>query len=125
MQVIVAAGVGGGSLVYTNVQKVPPAEAFTRWPEPISLDYLRPYYERVKEMLEPAPVPGELPRLRAFEQAHLAAGLPTRVERPDLAIASGAATTRLPTFGASQSRDFAATACWAATATPRTPRPLT
>ncbi|HSC77734.1 MAG TPA: GMC family oxidoreductase [Candidatus Acidoferrales bacterium] len=103
MQVIVAAGVGGGSLVYTNVQKVPPAEVFTRWPEPISLDYLRPYYERVKEMLEPAPVPDELPRLRALEQAHLAAGLPARVERPDLAIRFGSGDAEVANkFGASQ-----------------------
>ncbi|MFQ5724341.1 MAG: FAD-dependent oxidoreductase [Terriglobia bacterium] len=86
MSVVVAAGVGGGSLVYTNVQKVPPAAAFQGWPAPITLDYLRPYYERVREMLEPSPVPRELQRLRAFQAAHAAIGKADRVERPLLAI---------------------------------------
>lgn len=113
MQVIVAAGVGGGSLVYTNVQKVPPAEAFARWPpfaeasggRPATdwLDYLRPYYERVREMLEPAPVPIELQRLRALEAAHAAARLPGRLERPDLAIRFGSGDEEVVNkFGAAQ-----------------------
>ncbi len=103
MQVIVAAGVGGGSLIYSNVQKAPPAEVFARWPQPISLDYLRPYYERVREMLEPAPVPVELRRLRAFEAAHAAARLPGRLERPDLAIRFGSGDEEVVNkFGASQ-----------------------
>ncbi|HEX9763672.1 MAG TPA: GMC family oxidoreductase N-terminal domain-containing protein, partial [Candidatus Acidoferrales bacterium] len=103
LQVIVAAGVGGGSLVYTNVQKVPPPEVFRDWPEPISLDYLRPYYERVREMLEPAPIPHDLQRIRAFEQAHAGAGLPGRVERPDLAIRFGEGDAEITNkFGAAQ-----------------------
>ncbi len=103
MQVIVAAGVGGGSLVYTNVQKVPPPEVFGDWPEPISLDYLRPYYERVREMLEPAPIPRDLQRIRAFEQAHTRVGLPGRVERPDLAVRFGEGDAEIINkFGASQ-----------------------
>ncbi|MGH9778920.1 MAG: FAD-dependent oxidoreductase, partial [Candidatus Acidiferrales bacterium] len=103
MQVIVAAGVGGGSLVYTNVQKVPPPEVFGDWPEPISLDYLRPYYDRVREMLEPAPIPHDLQRIRAFEQAHAGAGLPGRAERPDLAIRFGEGDAEITNkFGAAQ-----------------------
>ncbi len=103
MQVIVAAGVGGGSLVYTNVQKVPPAEVFRRWPAPLSLDYLRPYYQRVREMLEPAPIPHDLQRIRAFEAAHARAGLSGRVERPDLAIRFGDGDAEIVNkFGAAQ-----------------------
>ena len=103
MQVIVAAGVGGGSLVYTNVQKVPPAEVFRLWPEPISLDYLRPCYERVREMLEPAPIPHDLQRIRTFEQAHARSRLPGRVERPDLAIRFGEGDAEITNkFGARQ-----------------------
>ncbi|MGH9787516.1 MAG: FAD-dependent oxidoreductase [Candidatus Acidiferrales bacterium] len=103
MQVIVAAGVGGGSLVYTNVQKVPPADVFRTWPEPISLDYLRPYYARVREMLEPAPIPHDLQRIRAFEQAHVRSGLPGRLERPDLAIRFAEGDAELTNkFGAEQ-----------------------
>ena len=103
MQVIVAAGVGGGSLVYTNVQRVPPAAVFAHWPQPISLDYLQPYYDRVRTMLEPAPVPVELQRLRAFEAAHAAAQLPGHLERPDLAIRFGSGDEEVVNqFGASQ-----------------------
>lgn len=103
MQVIVAAGVGGGSLVYTNVLKVPPAEVFRAWPEPISLDYLRPSYERVREMLEPAPIPHDLQRIRAFEAAHTRSGLPGRVERPALAVRWGEGDEeRVNRFGAAQ-----------------------
>jgi cholesterol oxidase len=103
MQVIVAAGVGGGSLVYTNVQKVPPAEVFRDWPEPISLDYLKPYYERVRAMLEPAPIPHDLQRIRAFEAAHARAQFPGRFERPELAVRWGEGDEeRVNKFGAAQ-----------------------
>ncbi|MBI2956222.1 MAG: GMC family oxidoreductase [Acidobacteria bacterium] len=103
MQVIVASGVGGGSLVYTNVQKVPPAEAFRGWPAPLALDYLRSCYERVREMLEPAPIPHDLERIRAFEAVHRRAGLADRVERPPLAIYWGEGDAeRLNRFGAPQ-----------------------
>ena len=86
MKVLVAAGVGGGSLVYTNVQKIPSASTFAGWPAPITLERLQPCYQRVRAMLEPRPIPHSLQRLLAFEAAHSAAGLPGRVERPPLAI---------------------------------------
>lgn len=103
MKVIVAAGVGGGSLVYTNVQKVPSAAAFSGWPEPISLETLRPCYERVRAMLAPEPIPHALQRLHAFEASHAAAGFPGRVERPPLAILWGEGEEeKLNRFGARQ-----------------------
>lgn len=103
MKVIVTAGVGGGSLVYTNVQKIPLPAAFAGWPEPISLDTLRPYYERVQEMLEPQPIPHELTRIHAFQASHVRAGLLGRVERPSLAVRWGEGEEeRLNRFGASQ-----------------------
>ncbi|MFQ5663289.1 MAG: GMC family oxidoreductase N-terminal domain-containing protein [Terriglobia bacterium] len=110
MNVIVAAGVGGGSLVYTNVQKIPPAAAFAGWPrqsrgwpEPISLHSLRPYYERVREMLEPQPIPHPLQRIAAFQASHAAAGRAGGVELPPLAIRWGEGDEeRVNRFGASQ-----------------------
>lgn len=110
MTVIVAAGVGGGSLVYTNVQKIPPAAAFAGsprqgrgWPEPVSLEYLRPYYERVGEMLEPSPLADDFQRVRAFEAAHAAIGRGAGVERPPLAIRFGEGEAERPNrFGALQ-----------------------
>lgn len=89
MKVIVAAGVGGGSLVYTNVQKIPPASALAGWPEPLTLEYLRPYYQRVAEMLEPTPIPQSLQRIHAFQSSHAAAGRLPGVELPPLAIRWG------------------------------------
>lgn len=103
MKVIVAAGVGGGSLVYTNVQKIPLAAAFQGWPEPVSLDSLHPYYARVEEMLDPSPIPHPLVRLQAFEAAHATLGRAEGLERPPLAIRWGEGDLeRANRFGALQ-----------------------
>ncbi len=58
LDVIVASGVGGGSLVYTNVLIAPPAEAFNKnWPSSITLAALKPYYQRVRNTLHPTAYP--------------------------------------------------------------------
>lgn len=58
MDVLVASGVGGGSLVYANVLMTPPAEVFSSgWPASITLSALAPYYQRVREVLHPTPYP--------------------------------------------------------------------
>jgi cholesterol oxidase len=71
--VLTAAGVGGGSLVYANVQLRAPADVFDdpRWPAAIDADELEPYYHRTEEALEPRQTPDEpdLPKLRAFAAA--------------------------------------------------------
>jgi cholesterol oxidase len=70
--VITAAGVGGGSLVYANVQLRAPAEVFERgWPAAINRAELDPWYDRTEEALEPRPTPGDppLPKVRAFAAA--------------------------------------------------------
>lgn len=52
MWVVAAAGVGGGSLIYANVSVEARPEAFRRgWPEGISHEALRPYYQEVGRML--------------------------------------------------------------------------
>jgi cholesterol oxidase len=52
------AGVGGGSLIYANIQLIPPRSAFDDgWPAEITFDGLAPYYARVTEMLRPAVLP--------------------------------------------------------------------
>lgn len=49
---IVAAGVGGGSLLYSNVHLRAPAEVFSqRWPRGWSREVLNPYYDRVASMM--------------------------------------------------------------------------
>ncbi len=53
VDVIQASGVGGGSLVYLNVNWRPRPEVFAkRWPKGINFDTLLPYYELSREVLE-------------------------------------------------------------------------
>lgn len=75
--VLTAAGVGGGSLVYANVQLRAPAEVFEAgWPAEITRAALDPYYARVESVLEPVPTPPQPPlaRIRAFREMATAAG---------------------------------------------------
>ncbi len=70
LSVITAAGVGGGSLVYANVQLPAPAEVFSRgWPRAIDRGELDPYYKRTEEALMPMEVIEDLPKMRAFAAA--------------------------------------------------------
>jgi cholesterol oxidase len=70
LSVVTAAGVGGGSLVYANVQLRAPADVFAEgWPQAIDRDALDPYYDRTEEALLPMEVPEELPKMRAFAAA--------------------------------------------------------
>ncbi|MFY9488652.1 MAG: NAD(P)-binding protein, partial [Solirubrobacterales bacterium] len=56
--VLCAAGVGGGSLLYANVQLRAKAEVFEQhWPADINLDVLEPYYKRSEEALDPQLTP--------------------------------------------------------------------
>jgi cholesterol oxidase len=76
--VLSAAGVGGGSLVYANVQLRAPADVFDDpgWPAAIDAEELEPYYDRTEDALDPRPTPAELdlPKMRAFAAAGRAAG---------------------------------------------------
>src|SRR3954447_18404866 len=70
--VITAAGVGGGSLVYANVQLRAPAEVFSQgWPAAITRASLDPWYDRTEAALQPRPTPAEpaLPKVAAFAAA--------------------------------------------------------
>jgi|CZKG01.1.fsa_nt_gi cholesterol oxidase len=70
LSVLTAAGVGGGSLVYANVQLRAPADLFaTGWPSAIDRDALDPYYDRTEEALMPMQTPEGLPKMRAFAAA--------------------------------------------------------
>jgi cholesterol oxidase len=77
VSVITAAGVGGGSLVYANVQLRAPAAVFEEgWPEALDRAALDPWYDRTEEALQPRPTPTEpaLPKVRAFAAAGAHAG---------------------------------------------------
>ena len=93
LSVLTAAGVGGGSLVYANVQLRAPAEVFDdpHWPAAIDRPALDPYYDRTEDALQPRPTPVEpdLPKVRAFAAMGQQAG--REAERLPLAVHFGAA----------------------------------
>jgi cholesterol oxidase len=85
--VITAAGVGGGSLVYANVQLKAPADVFDdpHWPAAITGESIEPWYQRTEAALEPVTTPPD-PALRKME-AFAAAGRHVGKERELLPIA--------------------------------------
>lgn len=89
MSVAQGAGVGGGSLIYANISRVPPKSSFAdRWPMQITYDNLQPYYKIVGEMLEVREVPiGQMtPRMQLMLDAAQSVGHSHRFERLDLAV---------------------------------------
>jgi cholesterol oxidase len=85
---VVAAGVGGGSLVYANIHIRPDAAVFDdpRWPSAITRATLDPYYDRVAARMGVAPVPEtiSLRKRDAFRRAAAAIGRP--IFDPDQAV---------------------------------------
>jgi cholesterol oxidase len=78
---ITCSGVGGGSLIYANVQLRAPAEVFASgWPAAITREELDPFYDRTEEALLPRPTPPDPPldKARAFDAMAAAAGRSSR-----------------------------------------------
>lgn len=60
--VLTAAGVGGGSLLYANVQLDAKPEVFRQgWPSDISLEAMLPWYAKCEEALDPRTTPKPFP----------------------------------------------------------------
>lgn len=77
MQIVQAAGWGGGSLVYANVHLRPVAEVFANgWPSGYSRAALDAYYDLVAYMLE----------IKSIDQS--ASGMPTKTQRMQAAAKS-------------------------------------
>jgi len=78
LAVLTAVGVGGGSLVYANVQLRAPASVFeeSAWPDAITAVELSRYYDRTEAALEPRETPSkpELPKIRSFDAMGARAG---------------------------------------------------
>lgn len=94
--VVQAAGYGGGSLVYANVQMRAPADAFAAgWPPGYSRAALDPYYDLVAYMLDVRPVADDPatgappPKTRLMEAAAARLGHEARTFRPNLAVRFG------------------------------------
>jgi len=58
IDVVLGAGLGGGSLIYANVFLEPPDDVFSdRWPKSCRKEQLQPYYKVCKEVLGARPIP--------------------------------------------------------------------
>jgi cholesterol oxidase len=89
MSVIQGAGVGGGSLIYANISRVPPEIVFkSGWPPEITLQSLAKYYATVGEMLEVQQIPsGQLnPRVQLMQEAAKKLNQGDRFLQLDLAV---------------------------------------
>jgi cholesterol oxidase len=90
MAVVQGAGVGGGSLVYANVSVDAKPDTFDAgWPPEISYAALRPFYDKVQEMLRGQKVPERQwpARTRLLKEAADNVGWGGRFEPLDLAVA--------------------------------------
>jgi cholesterol oxidase len=93
IDVLQASGVGGGSLVYFNVQIEAPERTFQRgWPQAITRQILSPYYALVEDMLDAVPLSPPAgralpPRTEAFFEAARGAG--KSVELLKIAVYTG------------------------------------
>lgn len=101
---LTGSGVGGGSLIYANIQAEPEADYFDGLPPELTATAMAPWYGRVRAMLEPAPLPvaQRPPGGDRFEDAAQAAEAGA-VSYPDLAVYWGAeGPTRRTAQGAVQ-----------------------
>ena len=124
LAVITAAGVGGGSLVYANVQLRAPADVFEEaaWPGAITRAELDPYYDRTEEALRAA---GDARGARAAEDPRLRPRWPSTPaapprDFPSPCTSARAAATRSATSSSTAARTSGA-ATWGARCWPRTP----
>lgn len=89
MVVVMGAGVGGGSLIYANVSIEAKRELFEAgWPPEITYDELKPYYDRVGQMLAIREVPANqwTERTRLMRDAAQATGYGDRFRTLPLAV---------------------------------------
>lgn len=89
LSALTGSGVGGGSLIYTNIQAEPGPEFFAAFPEEIDAGEMARHYQRVRAVLRPAPLPQRPDKNRAFERAVEDAAEGARPTYPDLAVAWG------------------------------------
>lgn len=80
---VVAAGLGGGSLIYANVFLEPPDALFeTGWPDGLDKRVLAPYYAVAREVLGARPVPQDGDPRRAIGRTALFQEIAARGGRP-------------------------------------------
>ena len=68
IQAVTASGIGGGSLIYGDVQSKPDRAYFKYFPPAITAAEMDPYYERVRAVMRPSPFPATSGRSRILER---------------------------------------------------------
>ena len=89
MIVVQGAGVGGGSLIYANISVEAPAEIFKQgWPSEITYEELRPYDQKVGQMLNLQEIPDNqlTRRLKLMREGAEALGYGHRFRKLPLAV---------------------------------------
>lgn len=89
MIVVLGAGVGGGSLCYSSVVMEANPQLFDAgWPREITYDELRPYYDKVRDMLKVRSIPSgqHTARARLLQQAGEKLGYGDRFTNVPLAL---------------------------------------
>ncbi len=89
MGVVQGAGVGGGSLIYASVFINAEPFSFDKgWPEEITFDSLKPYYEKTEKIIKPSKLPdGQLTeRTKLMKEAAKAIGEGARFHKVELAV---------------------------------------
>ncbi|MFT7623160.1 MAG: choline dehydrogenase-like flavoprotein [Myxococcota bacterium] len=86
VQVVRAAGYGGGSLIYANVHLRAPADVFKSSGWPFTRAELDPYYDRAAAMLGVMQAPAEPDKTAAFAVAAKELGRASELVRPPLAV---------------------------------------
>lgn len=91
-EAVVSAGLGGGSLLYSNATVAPPAEWLQRWPIPFH--EIAEHFEPIRQMLGAATFPeedpfGSVPKARALREAAAVFGGQEAYERVPLAVSFG------------------------------------
>ncbi len=88
ISVLKGCGLGGTSLINANVAAVPDAEVFEQpeWPKALTLDHLRPYYDRARTIIgaRPDPRAWKYPKVHALDKRARELGM--RAVPLDLAI---------------------------------------
>jgi cholesterol oxidase len=101
MNVIQGAGIGGGSLIYANVSVEARPDVFEQgWPQEITYEKLKPYYDKVAKFMNVQVVPAnQVPeRFRLMERAARETGYEDRFRPVHLAVEfdSNLDVTRVP-----------------------------
>lgn len=92
LDVLTASGVGGGSLVYTNVQEEPEAEFFECFPPELRGGEMRPWFDRVRAMQRPESIEKAAvlpPKNEAFRRLAKVMDRADTLEHPDIAVVLG------------------------------------